>query len=328
MHEGWRCRRHVPVAIEFPIARRLLLRSLAAGGCIVFANSGDRLHLLELLHRFGVEQVTLSPRRVETLMDEAGRGAALPWPEQCGLTLTGAPAPGALRARIQSELTRNLYIAYGTVECGYISLAGPGDHALHPEGVGRPCGSEVVVTDESGRHLPPGETGFIRVRSPGIAAGYLDDPAATAAAFLPGGWYRTGDIASIAPDGHILFGGRGDDMMILGTINVFPAEIERAAEGFPGVADCAAFALRTQTHGDIPMIAVVETAPGALDAAGLAAHCRARLGLRAPRKVLVVAGIPRNAAGKTLRRDLAAMMQHAASDAPEPAEAPARTGSA
>jgi long-chain acyl-CoA synthetase len=105
-------------------------------------------------------------------------------------------------------------------------------------------------------------------------------------------------------DGTLMLAGRGDDMMILGTINVFPAEIERAAAGFPGLADCAAFAYRSDALGDIPLIAAVETHAGTLDAGALVAHCRARLGLRAPRKAIIVPVLPRNAAGKVLRREL------------------------
>jgi long-chain acyl-CoA synthetase len=96
-------------------------------------------------------------------------------------------------------------------------------------------------------------------------------------------------------------------MMMLGTINIFPAEIERAAEGFPGLADCAAFALRSPTLGDIPALAAVETAPGALDTAALLAACRARLGLRAPRRVVVVPALPRTATGKVQRDRLGGM---------------------
>ena len=103
----------------------------------------------------------------------------------------------------------------------------------------------------------------------------------------------------------LLVAGRRDDMMTLGTIKILPAEIEAVAEGFPGLRDCAAFAVRAPALGDIPVLAVVGDA--GFDAAGLLAHCRARLGLRAPRKVVAVDAIPRNAMGKVLRQQLAEM---------------------
>jgi acyl-CoA synthetase (AMP-forming)/AMP-acid ligase II len=96
-------------------------------------------------------------------------------------------------------------------------------------------------------------------------------------------------------------------MMILGTINIFPLEIERVAAGFPGVAECAAFAQRSATLGDIPALAVVAAGGATPDAAALLAHCRAQLGVRAPRRVIMLPALPRNAAGKVLRQDLAAL---------------------
>ena len=77
------------------------------------------------------------------------------------------------------------------------------------------------------------------------------------------------------------------------------------AEGFPGLVDCAAFAWRSAALGDLPMLAVVSAA--GFDAAALLAHCRARLGLRAPRRVLELPALPRNAQGKVLRRELASL---------------------
>ena len=298
-------RRFLPVAVEFGQARREILTSLAAGGSRVFANNGDDLDLFEVIRRYKVDQLTLPPRRAESLLHEASRLG--PWPEGARLSVTGATVPGTLRARIQAELTYDLYVPYGVTEFSRASIAMPEDHARHPEGVGRPWGTEVIVVDDEGRRLPPGQPGILRVLSVGRTDGYFDDAEASAKVFLPGGWFHTGDIATITPDGHILLAGRGDDMMILGTINVFPAEIEHAAAGFAGLADCAAFAFRSGAHGDIPMIAAVETAPGALDAAALVAHCRARLGLRAPRKAIIVPALPRNPAGKVLRRDLASI---------------------
>ncbi len=107
-----------------------------------------------------------------------------------------------------------------------------------------------------------------------------------------------------------MLAGRSDEMMNLGSLKIFPAEIEVAAEGFPGVVEHAAFARHAPALGDIPMLAVVASAP--FDAAALLAHCRARLGVRAPRKVVVVASLPRNARGKVIRRALADLPEAAA----------------
>jgi long-chain acyl-CoA synthetase len=298
--------RHLPVAIEFPQARRQIFISLAAGGRSILANSARDLGIIDLCERFGIEHLTLSPRRAEALLAETARGGgAARLPARTRLSVTGATVPAALRRRVLEDLTRNLEVPYGATEVGGITRALPEDHAAQPDGVGRAApGSEVVVVNDRGVPVPAGTTGFVRVRNPGLVPGYFDDPVATARAFLPDGWFQPGDIGVMTEDGTLMLAGRGDDMMILGTINVFPAEIERAAAGFPGLADCAAFAVRSSAHGDIPMIAAVETHAGALDPGALVAHCRARLGLRAPRKAIIVPALPRNAAGKVLRREL------------------------
>jgi acyl-CoA synthetase (AMP-forming)/AMP-acid ligase II len=93
-------------------------------------------------------------------------------------------------------------------------------------------------------------------------------------------------------------------MMVMNSINIFPAEIERAAAGFPGLRECAAFPVPMARYGQIPLLAVVAD-PG-FDAEALLAHCRAQLGVRAPRKVVRVEQLPRNATGKVLRRTLEA----------------------
>jgi acyl-coenzyme A synthetase/AMP-(fatty) acid ligase len=106
----------------------------------------------------------------------------------------------------------------------------------------------------------------------------------------------------------LVFGGRADDMMILNSINIFPAEIEKVAEGFPGVIECAAFPMRSPVHGDIPMLAVVGA--DGCDLKALMTYCRERLGIRAPRKVIGLPEIPRNPQGKVVRRELSARAAH------------------
>jgi long-chain acyl-CoA synthetase len=250
-----------------------------------------------------VERLDLPPVAAERLFAEMARPGAPAWPPAAAIRLSGARVPGPLRAEIQARLTREVVVNLASTESGGITRAGPDDHAVHPDTVGRPNpGVQVELVDEEDRPLPVGETGRLRVRSPAMVDGYIGDPAATARAFRDG-WFYSGDVGFFLPDGSLVHLGRSDDMMNLGTIKIFPAEIEATAAGFPGLVDCAAFARRAGAIGDIPMLAVV--AREGFDADALMAHCRARLGLRAPRKILVLPTLPRNAQGKVLRRVLA-----------------------
>ncbi|WP_230169606.1 class I adenylate-forming enzyme family protein [Roseomonas sp. CECT 9278] len=295
------------ITVEHNNARKYHLGLLSLGATTVLSNCATLPDLAEACARFRIERVTLPPERAAALADLQARAGAHPWPAHTSLAVFGAAVAPALRRRLMAEVTPGLVVNYSTTEVGTITLAGPADHARHPDGVGRPLeGVALRIVDDAGRDLPPGVPGLVRLRAPGMAQGYLDDPPAAARAFHDG-WFQPGDRGWIEPDGTLVFAGRDAEMMMLGTINIFPAEIERAAEGFPGVADCAAFALRSPALGDIPALAVVETAPGALDVAALAAACRAKLGLRAPRRVVVVGTLPRTATGKVQRDRLAAL---------------------
>jgi acyl-coenzyme A synthetase/AMP-(fatty) acid ligase len=124
---------------------------------------------------------------------------------------------------------------------------------------------------------------------------YLDDQALTALTFRDG-WFYPGDNGHMTADGSLVLEGRADDVMNLSGIKISPAELEAVAEAFPGVVECAALPIKSPVHGDIPVLAVATD--GSVDLAALQQFCRARLGVRAPRKVFRVEQLPRNAAGK------------------------------
>lgn len=284
--------------------KRLQLRSIGTGGTEVFGNSIGEDGLGGLCARFGVQRAHLSPLRAEVLIVAEGARAGAALPATTRLFTTGGRVAPELRVRLTAAIPGGLYIHYGTTETGSISLALPADHAAEPETVGRAFpGVTVAVVDEAGRAVPQGELGLMRIRSPGAIAGYLDDVEATRRAFRDG-WFQPGDVGRITASGLIVLAGRNDEMMNLGAIKIFPAEIEAAAAGFPGLLDCAAFARTLPGLGEVPLLAAV--AGAGFDATALLAQCRARLGPRAPRKVVVVDTLPRNAQGKVLRRDLAA----------------------
>lgn len=284
--------------------KRLTLRSLATGGTEIVGGTSAPEEIAQLVARFGVGRVHLQPQTTAALRElEGGRGGG--WPKAAKIFTTGTRIPQPFRLQLQAALGCDLHVQYGSTEIGMVSIAGPTDHDGHPDSVGRILpGVLVEAVDDDGRALPAGEEGLLRFRSAGAVPGYLDDAAANARHFGDG-WFRPGDVGRVTPAGDLLVAGRRDDMMTLGIIKIFPAEIEAVAEGFPGLADCAAFAWHSPRFGDIPVLAVV-SGPG-FDAAALLAHCRARLGVRAPRRVLELPVLPRNAQGKVLRRELAAM---------------------
>ncbi len=290
-------------SIESSAAKWNSLAYLARGMTIVFENA-EQVSLAEICERHGVSRVNLFPGKLETLAKAGGSAVCVRPFEGVHFLTGGAVVNASLRSAVQARISAQLHVLYGATECGLAAVAGPDLHARWPNSVGYPCpGVEIRIVDDGGTSLPAGATGFVRIRSPWSATSYLDDEEASAKMFRDG-WFQPGDVGSMTQDGQLIFCGRGDDMMILNSIKIFPAEIEAVAGSFPGVRECAAFPMRSAAYGDIPLLAVVAD-PG-LDTAALLAWCRQRLGTRAPRKVIAYSTLPRNALGKVLRRELEA----------------------
>ncbi|MCH8902253.1 MAG: AMP-binding protein, partial [Chloroflexi bacterium] len=168
---------------------------------------------------------------------------------------------------------------------------------------GRPLfTTEVRIEGEDGRALAPGEPGEIVVRGPTVTPGYLNDPEATAQA-LRDGWLHTGDIGYLDADGELYVLDRRDDLIVSGGENVYPAEVEEVLRSHPGVLDAAVVGLPDERWGQ-QVAAAVAPRPGVeLDEAELLAFCRSKLAsYKAPARIRFVEELPRNAAGKLLRR--------------------------
>jgi acyl-CoA synthetase (AMP-forming)/AMP-acid ligase II len=199
----------------------------------VLAEGATPEDLAGLARRFGIQRMHVQPQAAAALLADRGRAGA--FPSGLNLFTTGARIPQALRLDLQAALGVGVHVQYGTTEVGMVSLAGPADHAGHPDAVGRVfAGIDVAIVDGDGRALPAGAEGLLRFRSSGAVRGYLDDPAADAR-YFPDGWFQPGDVGRVMPDGALRIAGRQDDMMTLGVIKIFPAEIEAVAEGFPGL---------------------------------------------------------------------------------------------
>jgi acyl-CoA synthetase (AMP-forming)/AMP-acid ligase II len=196
--------------------------------------------------------------------------------------------------------------AYGASEVPVITcnpVDRPGEWRLDSAGL-PPSGVELRVADlGTGEVLPSGEIGEIQVSSPSAMAGYLPD-SATAEAFADG-WYRTGDVGWIEPEGWVHLTDRSKEMIKANGFQVAPAEIEAVLHGHPAVLDCAVFGLPDERAGEVP-VGVVEIDPAVALADGelerLVADSLATY--KQLRHLVVVDQIPRLPSGKVLRRTL------------------------
>jgi acyl-coenzyme A synthetase/AMP-(fatty) acid ligase len=291
-----------PAHVEFNNSKRMRLYTLWQGGtCVLADGATDALPLL--CARMRATWLELSPMHGASLL--AAVRTHGPLPEGTRVRIGGARVPIAMRRAILAEASPRLHVSYGTTETSLVSIAGPAMHDVR-ETVGLPtAGVEVEVLRADRTPAAPGESGTIRLRARGMATGYVGDDVATARHFKDG-WFEPGDLATLDVDGQLVIHGRADDMMIMNGINIYPVEIERILERHPAVESAAAFPLASDVHGQIPVAAVELRAGLSCRGAELLAFARDALGVRAPRRVEVLAALPRNPQGKVLKRELAA----------------------
>jgi fatty-acyl-CoA synthase len=165
-------------------------------------------------------------------------------------------------------------------------------------------GTEVRIVDAQGEEVPRGEVGEIVARGDQVMRGYWKLPEATAEA-LRGGWLHTGDLGTMDEDGYVYVVDRLKDMIVSGAENIFPREIEELLFQHPAIADVAVIGVPSDEWGEEPK-AIVVLKPGAKPTeAEILGYCEGKLArFKWPRSVEFVASLPRNPAGKVLKREL------------------------
>ncbi len=142
-----------------------------------------------------------------------------------------------------------------TVAPAFSNPIDPGARKL--ASVGRASGCEARVCNEAGLALPDGETGEIQIRGPQVMQGYYKNPSATAAAFGPEGWLRTGDLGHRDADGFFFVTGRIKELIIKGGENIAPREIDEALMRHPAVLEAAAVGVPDRHYGQQVAVAIV-----------------------------------------------------------------------
>ncbi len=138
--------------------------------------------------------------------------------------------------------------------------------------------------------------GEIYLRGPNVFAGYWGRPEATRDAFVDG-WFRTGDLATVSPDGYYTLSGRKSDLIISGGFNIYPREIEEFLQEHPSITEAAVVAQPDRVRGEVPVAYLVCSC--AVETAEIEALCRAKLAsFKVPREFVLVEKLPRNAMGK------------------------------
>jgi fatty-acyl-CoA synthase len=203
-----------------------------------------------------------------------------------------------------------LWNFYGQTEIAPLATVLRPDEQLRKAGsAGRPVlNVETRVVGDDMRDVAPGEVGEIVHRSPQLLTGYFHDDERTAAAF-EGGWFHSGDLATIDEDGYITVVDRKKDMIKTGGENVSSREVEETIYQFAGVSEVAVIGL-PDPYWIEAVTAVIVAKPGhSLEEAAVIAHCRDRMAhFKVPKRVVFVDTLPKNPSGKLLKRELRATL--------------------
>ena len=217
----------------------------------------------------------------------------------------GAAMPQELMTRFEERFGKLIYEGDGPTECSPVTCVNPVDGLRKPASVGLPIPDvEMCILDQDAKELPDGDIGEICVRGDNIMKGYWNRPEDTAQSFY-GDWFRTGDLGYRDNDGYFYIVDRIKDMVIVNGMNVYPRVVEEVLYQFEPILEAAVVGEPHELHGEIPVAYVSLKEGQQTTTANVRAFCRERLGNHeVPRKVFFMDGLPKNAAGKILKREL------------------------
>jgi len=258
---------------------------------------------LDLIERHRATTTFIAPTLLQRLIDAQQRRPR-DLSSLRAVILGAAPCPHALKVRAEAVLGQVLWEFYGATETGINTVLRPEDQLRKPGSCGTAVpGQEIKLVGTDGREVAVGEPGEFMVRN-GWLAEYYHRPDATGKS-MHNGFFSVGDVAYRDGEGYYYICDRQVDMIISGGVNIYPAEVEAALHAHPAVMDVAVFGVPDEQWGE-SVKAVVQLRPGmSATPDELIAFCDQRLaGYKKPRSIDFVDELPRDAAGKLLKRKI------------------------
>ena len=287
-----------------------LMGNVAAGHTMIFMHKWDPIKAFEIIEREKVNSTGGVPTIAWQLIEH---------PERKNYDLSSIEAIGYGGAPSAPELVRKIREVFGalpgngwgmTETMATVTGHSSEDYLNRPDSCGPPVAvADLKIMNEDGtQEMPAGEVGELWARGPMVVKGYWNNPEATAETFVDG-WVRTGDLARLDDEGFCYIVDRAKDMIIRGGENIYSSEVENVLYDHPAVTDAALIGLPHPQLGEEPA-AVVHLAPGtSASEEELQAWVADRLAkFKVPvRVVFTEETLPRNANGKILKKDLAAL---------------------
>jgi long-chain acyl-CoA synthetase len=217
----------------------------------------------------------------------------------------GAAVQMAVAARWKQVTGRVLCEGYGLTETSGAVSVNPPNIAEHTGTTGFPIPStEVQIRDDANQPVPQGQTGQVFVRGPQVMAGYWQRPEDTAKVIGADGFFGTGDVGLITPEGYLKIVDRVKDMILVSGFNVYPNELEEVAAMHAGVLEAAAIGVPDPNTGEAVKLYIVRKDP-ALTAEQVIQHFRENVtGYKMPKHIEFRDSLPKSPVGKILRREL------------------------
>jgi len=282
-----------------------MLAPLAHGGSLVMPARFSSAKFWPMVTAAGCTWINVVPTIVSYLLE----GEVPPRESLSGIRFcrsASAALPPEHHLAFERKFGIGIIETMGLTETVAPAFSNPLDPARRKVGsVGRASGCEARVVDERGADLPDGMPGEILIRGPQVTVGYYKNPEATAAAFFPGGWLRTGDIGRRDADGFYTITGRIKELIIKGGENIAPREIDEVLLRHPAVLDAAAVGIPDRHYGQEIAACVVRRDGAACTAEDLRAFCHEHLGrYKTPKAFHFVDELPRGPSGKVQRLKL------------------------
>ena len=282
----------------------MLMPVMFHGGTFIL---NENFNAKEIAHQIKNERVThsiLVPTQIISVLKENSFNYENLSSLQCILTV-GAPLHKSFKEELNSRIPDVFYELYGLTE-GFVTILDKTDFELKSGSVGKPPQFfEMKIVDELGRELPSGDVGEIIGKGPILMEGYYEDDIRTKEA-IKDGWLYTGDLGYVDEDGYLFLVDRKKDMMISGSVNVYPKDIEGVIILHENVSEVAVIGIPDEKWGESPIAAVVLKTQSKSDIGELMTWINERVEARFHKikDMIILESFPRNVAGKILKNEI------------------------